>query len=131
MSNTSNYVSTTNACKLCTPLGASMAFRGVEGSIPFLHGSQGCATYMRRYIISHFRESIDIASSALGEKNAIYGGGPNLKKGILNVMIKYEPKVVGIATTCLTETIGDNVPMFISEFKNEFGELPLPGGLGS
>ncbi len=126
MSNTSNYVSTTNACKLCTPLGASMAFRGVEGSIPFLHGSQGCATYMRRYIISHFRESIDIASSALGEKNAIYGGGPNLKKGILNVMIKYEPKVVGIATTCLTETIGDNVPMFISEFTNEFGELPLP-----
>ena len=34
-----NYVSTTNACKLCTPLGASMAFRGVEGAIPFLHGS--------------------------------------------------------------------------------------------
>ena len=126
MSSTSNYVSTTNACKLCTPLGASLAFRGVEGSIPFLHGSQGCATYMRRYIISHFRESIDIASSALGEKNAIYGGGPNLKKGILNVMIKYEPKVVGVATTCLTETIGDNVPMFLSEFKDEFGELPLP-----
>ncbi|MEZ6852001.1 nitrogenase component 1 [Halodesulfovibrio aestuarii] len=126
MSKTSNYVSTTNACKLCTPLGASLAFRGVEGGIPFLHGSQGCATYMRRYIISHFRESIDIASSALGEKNAIYGGGPNLKKGILNVMIKYEPKVVGVATTCLTETIGDNVPMFLSEFKKEFSELPLP-----
>nr|WP_321260836.1 nitrogenase component 1 [uncultured Pseudodesulfovibrio sp.] len=121
-----NYVSTTNACKLCTPLGASLAFRGVEGAIPFLHGSQGCATYMRRYIISHFREPVDIASSALGEKNAIYGGGPNLKKGILNVIKKYEPSLVGVATTCLTETIGDDVPMILNEFRDEFGDLDLP-----
>ena len=121
-----NFVSTTNACKLCTPLGASMAFRGVEGAIPFLHGSQGCATYMRRYVISHFREPVDIASSALGEKQAIYGGGPNLKKGILNVMKKYEPALVGIATTCLTETIGDDVPRALSEFHKEFGDLDLP-----
>ena len=69
-----SYVSTTNACKLCKPLGASIAFKGVEGCVPFLHGSQGCATYMRRYIISHFNEPIDIASSSLGEKHAVYGG---------------------------------------------------------
>lgn len=122
----SPYVSTTNACKLCTPLGAALAFRGVEGAIPFLHGSQGCATYMRRYIISHFREPMDIASSALGEKQAVFGGGPNLKKGILNVMSKYGAKVVGVATTCLTETIGDDVPRLLAEFRKEFGDLPLP-----
>ena len=121
-----NFVSTTNACKLCTPLGASLAFRGVEGAVPFLHGSQGCATYMRRYVISHFREPVDIASSALGEKNAIYGGGPNLKKGILNVMKKYEPQLVGVATTCLTETIGDDVPRYLKEFREEFDDLDLP-----
>jgi nitrogenase molybdenum-iron protein NifN len=121
-----NYVSTTNACKLCTPLGAAMAFRGVEGAIPFLHGSQGCATYMRRYVISHFREPVDIASSALGEKQAVYGGGANLKKGVLNVMKKYEPKLIGVATTCLTETIGDDVPMILKEFFDEFGDLDLP-----
>nr|WP_321513867.1 nitrogenase component 1 [uncultured Pseudodesulfovibrio sp.] len=121
-----NYVSTTNACKLCTPLGASMAFRGVEGAIPFLHGSQGCATYMRRYVISHFREPVDIASSALGEKQAVYGGGVNLKKGALNVMKKYEPKLIGVATTCLTETIGDDVPMILKEFFDEFSDLDLP-----
>ena len=33
---------------LCTPLGACLVYRGVEGCIPFLHGSQGCATYIRR-----------------------------------------------------------------------------------
>ena len=83
------YISTTNACKLCKPLGACLAFRGIEGAVPFLHGSQGCATYMRRYVISHFREPMDIASSSLGEKHAIYGGGPNLKQGLKNVMDKY------------------------------------------
>jgi nitrogenase molybdenum-iron protein NifN len=122
----SPYVSTTNACKLCTPLGAALAFRGIEGAIPFLHGSQGCATYMRRYIISHFREPMDIASSALGEKQAVFGGGPNLKKGILNVMSKYGATVVGVATTCLTETIGDDVPRLLAEFRKEFADLPLP-----
>jgi len=118
-------VSTTNACKLCTPLGATLAFKGVEGAVPFLHGSQGCATYMRRYIISHFREPMDIASSALGEKNAIYGGGPNLKKGLLNAMQKYGAGVIGVATTCLTETIGDDVARLLTEFREEFKDLPL------
>jgi len=122
----SPYVSTTNACKLCTPLGAALAFKGVAGCVPFLHGSQGCATYMRRYVISHFREPVDIASSALGEKNAVYGGGPNLKKGLLNVMRKYAPRVIGVASTCLTETIGDDVPMILKEFRAEFADLDLP-----
>jgi nitrogenase molybdenum-iron protein NifN len=115
------YSATTNACKLCKPLGACLAFRGIEGAIPFLHGSQGCATYMRRYIISHYREPMDIASSSLGEKHAVYGGGPNLKLGLNNVMNKYDASMVGIATTCLTETIGDDVPMIIREFVNDLG----------
>lgn len=114
-----NFRATTNACKLCKPIGACLAFKGVEGAVPFLHGSQGCATYMRRYIISHFREPMDIASSSLGEKNAIFGGGPNLKQGIKNVSTKYGAKMIGIATTCLTETIGDDVPSIIRQFKEE------------
>ncbi len=113
------YVSTTNACKLCKPLGACLAFRGVEGAVPFLHGSQGCATYMRRYIISHYREPMDIASSSLGEKQAVYGGGPNLKQGLGNVMSKYGAGLIGVATTCLTETIGDDVPGIVREFCQE------------
>lgn len=117
------YVSTTNACKLCKPLGACLAFKGIEGAVPFLHGSQGCATYMRRYVISHFREPMDIASSSLGEKHAIYGGGSNLKLGLKNVMTKYNGELIGIATTCLTETIGDDVPLLLNEFRHEFDEL--------
>lgn len=113
------FVSTTNACKLCRPLGAAIAFRGIEGCVPFLHGSQGCATYMRRYLISHYREPVDIASSALGEKHAIYGGGANLKQGLSTVIAKLHPRLIGIASTCLTETIGDDVPRLVREFIEE------------
>jgi len=120
------YISTTNACKLCKPLGACLAFRGIEGAVPFLHGSQGCATYMRRYVISHFREPMDIASSSLGEKHAVYGGGPNLKQGLLNVMTKYGARLIGVATTCLTETIGDDVPGLVREFSREQEAAALP-----
>ena len=121
-----NYISTTNACKLCKPMGATIAFRGIEGAVPFLHGSQGCATYMRRYIISHFNEPMDIASSALGEKHAIFGGGPNLKQGLKNVMEKFGPRLIGIASTCLTETIGDDLPALIREFRQEQDGCALP-----
>ena len=62
-----SFTATRNACKMCTPLGACLAFSGIEGCVPFLHGSQGCATYIRRYLISHFREPMDIASSNFGE----------------------------------------------------------------
>ncbi|OKY76947.1 MAG: nitrogenase [Desulfobulbaceae bacterium DB1] len=121
-----NYISTTNACKLCKPLGACLAFRGIEGTVPYLHGSQGCATYMRRYIISHFNEPIDIASSSLSEKHAVYGGAANLKLGLKNVTRKYQPRMIGIATTCLTETIGDDVPMILKEYDKEFGNRSTP-----
>jgi nitrogenase molybdenum-iron protein NifN len=122
-----NYISTTNACKLCKPLGACLAFKGIEGAVPYLHGSQGCATYMRRYIISHYNEPIDIASSSLSEKHAIYGGGPNLKLGLTNVTAKYRPEIIGIATTCLTETIGDDVAMYLREYGEDTkGSVGLP-----
>ena len=124
--NPPNYLSTTNACKLCTPLGAALAFKGIEGAVPYLHGSQGCATYMRRYIISHFNEPIDIASSSLSEKHAVYGGGANLKVGLMNVTEKYRQQLIGIATTCLTETIGDDVRLFLREYEKEVkGEKPI------
>jgi len=121
-----DFVATRNACKMCTPLGACLAFSGVEGCVPFLHGSQGCATYIRRYLISHFREPMDIASSNFGEHAAIFGGRDNLQLGLSNVIQAYGPRMVGVATTCLSETIGDDMPMLLGQFHRE----AMPGLVG-
>ncbi|MCC7145953.1 MAG: hypothetical protein IT443_05865 [Phycisphaeraceae bacterium] len=116
--------SSRNACKLCTPLGACFVFRGVEGAVPLLHGSQGCSTYIRRYMISHFREPVDIASSNFAEASAIFGGQQNLRAGLLNVIRQYAPRLVGIATTCLAETIGDDVRSYLRDFRRDFPDAP-------
>ncbi|NTU93225.1 MAG: nitrogenase [Chlorobiaceae bacterium] len=123
---TTAKTATQNACKLCNPLGACLAFRGIENSVPFLHGSQGCATYIRRYLISHYKEPIDIASSNFNEETAVFGGSHNLKLGLKNVTQQYKPAVIGIATTCLSETIGDDVPMILKEYRAIMGDAPLP-----
>ncbi|MBN2703066.1 MAG: hypothetical protein JXR23_02550 [Pontiellaceae bacterium] len=122
-----HFTATRNACKLCAPLGACLAFRGIEGCLPFLHGSQGCATYIRRYLISHFREPMDIASSSFGEDSVVFGGRRNLFEGLAHVIEGYHPQVLGIATTCLAETIGDDVSMYVKEFISEKrNSLALP-----
>ena len=129
MSNGNNhpeYSATQNACKLCAPLGASLVFKGIEGAVPLLHGSQGCSTYIRRYLISHYKEPVDIACSNFAEETAIFGGGVNLKVALDNIRDQYEPRLVGVATTCLSETIGDDVPMFIREYQNARAEEKLP-----
>lgn len=117
---------TINACKLCNPLGASLVFRGIEGAVPLLHGSQGCATYIRRYLISHFKEPIDIASSNFTETSTIFGGGPNLKTAVRNVIAQYKPGMIGVATTCLSETIGDDLKMILHEFNQEYSSPDRP-----
>ncbi|MFW6366004.1 MAG: nitrogenase component 1, partial [Spirochaetota bacterium] len=112
---TERYRVSRNACKLCTPLGACFAFKGIQGCMPLVHGSQGCSTYIRRYMISHYREPIDIASSNFSENTAIYGGLENLKTAIGNVYSQYAPLVIGVATTCLSETIGDDVAGLVAK----------------
>jgi nitrogenase molybdenum-iron protein NifN len=101
------------------PMGSVLVFRGIENCMTLFHGSQGCSTYMRLHLAHHFREPVDIASSALSERGAVYGGATNLKQGLKNVIKGYSPKAIGIATTCLAETIGDDVPQIVREFQAE------------
>jgi len=119
------YTATRNACKLCSPLGACFVFRGIKKSMPLLHGSQGCSTYIRRYLISHFNEPVDIASSNFTEETAVFGGAANLFLAIDNIIKQYEPEFIGIATTCLSETIGDDVPLILRKYSNKCTKSPV------
>ena len=110
---------TVNPCSMCMPMGSIIAFKGIENSMTLLHGSQGCSTYMRLHLVHHFREPVDVGSSALSERGAVYGGAANLKKGLKNIIKGYSPTVIGVATTCLAETIGDDVLQIIHEFEKE------------
>lgn len=103
-----------------------MAFRGVAGCIPLIHGSQGCATYIRRYTISHFREPMDIASSSFVESATVFGGSALFSTGLDNLIKQYSPAAIGVCTSCLSETIGDDVALFLREYEASHKDATLP-----
>ncbi|MCZ9312307.1 MAG: nitrogenase [Methanocorpusculum sp.] len=110
-----------NPCNMCMPMGGIIALKGVEGAMVILHGSQGCSTYMRRHIAEHFDEPVDVGSSSLNEKGTIYGGSSQLKTAIDNIRKVYNPAVIGVLTTCLAETTGEDVHRIVEEYCRERG----------
>ncbi|KJS15273.1 MAG: nitrogenase [Peptococcaceae bacterium BRH_c4b] len=127
-----------NPCHMCMPMGGILPFKGIEKSMVIIHGSQGCSTYMRRHIAEHFNEPIDVASSSLNEKGTIYGGEKNLKQGLDNLIKLYNPGLIGVLTTCLAETIGEDIDRIATSYLAERGlenypliTVPTPGYGGS
>jgi nitrogenase molybdenum-iron protein NifN len=113
------------------PLGGIIAFRGIAGSMALVHGSQGCSTYMRLTCVNHFNEPVDIASSSLNEKQTIHGGEANLKKALDNVQRVYAPSLIGVLTTCLAETMGEDLERIIRDYQKDRGTggpviIPVP-----
>lgn len=102
-----------NPAKTCQPIGAMYAALGIHRCLPHSHGSQGCCSYHRMHLTRHFRDPIMASTSSFTEGSSVFGGGANLKTSIKNVFEIYDPDVMAIHTTCLTETIGDDIPSFI------------------
>ena len=115
-----------NPAHACQPLGAELAAHGFEGTLPFVHGSQGCASYYRSTLNRHFREPAPAVSDAMTEDGAVFGGQNNLHEGLENAVALYKPKMVAIFTSCMPEIIGDDLTAFI---KNARGKGIVPEGM--
>jgi len=113
---------TVNPQKNSPALGATLAYLGVDRMLGLLHGAQGCSTFIRLQLSRHFKESIALNSTAMSEDAAIFGGWENLKKGLGRVIEKFRPGVVGVMTSGLTETMGDDVRSAIAQFREEHPE---------
>jgi nitrogenase molybdenum-iron protein beta chain len=108
-------------------MGALQVLLGMKNTMPLIHGSQGCGTYMRFQLTRHFQEPIEVASTSMNEKTVIYGGEYNLLKALKNITEKQSPDLIGVTSSCLTETIGDDMDGIIEKFKkaNLGKELPF------
>lgn len=118
----SSKAATVNPQKNSPALGATMAYLGIDNMLGLLHGAQGCSTFIRLQLSRHYKESIALNATAMSEDTAIFGGWENLKKGIGRVIEKFQPRVVGVMTTGLTETMGDDVSSAIKQFREEHPE---------
>ncbi len=115
----STKCATVNPQKNSPALGATMAYLGIDNMLGLLHGAQGCSTFIRLQLSRHYKESIALNCTAMSEDTAIFGGWENLKKGIKRVIDKFKPEIVGIMTSGLTETMGDDVQSAIVHFRQE------------
>ncbi|MEI6208054.1 MAG: bifunctional nitrogenase iron-molybdenum cofactor biosynthesis protein NifEN [Desulfuromonadales bacterium] len=115
----SSKAATVNPQKNSPALGATMAYLGIDNMLGLLHGAQGCSTFIRLQLSRHYKESIALNATAMSEDTAIFGGWDNLKKGIGRVIEKFHPQVVGVMTSGLTETMGDDVHSAIVHFRQE------------
>ncbi|MBL3585549.1 nitrogenase molybdenum-iron protein subunit beta [Rhodovulum sulfidophilum] len=112
-----------NPAKACQPLGAVFAAAGYEGTMSFVHGSQGCVAYYRSHLSRHFKEPASAVSSSMTEDAAVFGGLVNMVDGLANTYALYQPKMIAVSTTCMAEVIGDDLNSFIIQAK-EKGSVP-------
>ncbi|MBX9709096.1 MAG: nitrogenase molybdenum-iron protein subunit beta [Caulobacteraceae bacterium] len=120
---------TINPTKACQPIGAMYAAQGFEGTLPFVHGSQGCVAYFRTHLTRHFKEPNNAVSSSMTEDAAVFGGLNNLVDGLANAYTLYKPKMIAVMTTCMAEVIGDDLGGFIGTAKNKDSvpqDFPVP-----
>ncbi|HRD35499.1 MAG TPA: nitrogenase iron-molybdenum cofactor biosynthesis protein NifN, partial [Rhodocyclaceae bacterium] len=106
---TSNKAAVTNPLKLSPALGAALAFLGVEKSLPLLHGSQGCTAFALVLMVRHFNEAIPLQTTAMSELTTILGGADNVEQAIANIRERAQPKLIGLCSTALTETRGEDI----------------------
>jgi len=116
---------TINPSKTCQPVGAMYAALGVHGCMPHSHGSQGCCSYHRTVLSRHFKEPAIATTSAFSEGACVFGGGSNIKTAVKNIFDIYTPEIIAVHTTCLSETIGDDLKTYITDMNIPEGKHVL------
>lgn len=112
-----------NPAKTCQPIGAMYAALGIHGCLPHSHGSQGCCAYHRSTLTRHYKEPVMAGTSSFTEGSSVFGGQSNLLQALNNMFTLYDPDVIAVHTTCLSETIGDDIPQIARKAKAD-GKIP-------
>ncbi|KPQ34324.1 MAG: nitrogenase MoFe cofactor biosynthesis protein NifE [Phormidesmis priestleyi Ana] len=112
-----------NPLKQSQPLGAAIAYLGIKGMMPLLHGSQGCTAFAKVMLVRHFREAIPLSTTAMTEVSTILGGEENIETAIVTLLKNSNPEIIGLCTTGLTETRGDDMPRILKELRERNPKL--------
>ena len=114
---------TVNPLKMSAPLGGAMAFMGLDACMPMLHGAQGCTAFGLVALVRHFREGIPFQTTAMNEVATILGGLDNLEQALVNIATRAHPRIIGVCTTGLVETRGEDVAGDIRIIRQRHPEL--------
>lgn len=114
---------TVNPLKMSQPIGGALAFMGLAGAMPLLHGSQGCTSFGLVLFVRHFREAIPLQTTAMSEVATVLGGFDNVEQAVVNIANRTKPAVIGICSTGVTEIKGDDLAGFVKQIRQRHPEL--------
>jgi nitrogenase molybdenum-iron protein NifN len=106
-----------NPLKASQPVGASLAFLGLDRALPLMHGSQGCTAFAKVFLVRHFREPIPLQTTAMDQVATIMGADENVVQALATIAEKNDPAVIGLCTTGLSETQGTDIRRCVREFR--------------
>lgn len=117
-----------NPLKASQPVGASLAFLGINRAIPMMHGSQGCTAFGKVYFVRHFREPIPLQTTAMDQVSTVMNADENVIEGLRAVCEKSKPALIGMPTTGLAETQGTDIKRLVKDFyaaHPEYAGIPV------
>ena len=123
-----NKALSVNPLKASQPIGASLAFLGINKAMPMMHGSQGCTAFGKVYFVRHFREPVPLQTTAMDQVSTVMNADENVIEGLRAVCEKSKPALVGLPTTGLSETQGTDIKRLVKDFyaaHPEFAHIPV------
>lgn len=109
--------------KSSQPLGASLAFLGLNRAIPMMHGSQGCTAFAKVMFVRHFREPIPLQTTAMEQISTVMGADENIVEGLKTICEKNAPAAIGLLTTGLSETQGCDIRRALATFRQRYPQF--------
>jgi len=106
-----------NPLKVSQPIGASLAFLGLNRCLPLMHGSQGCTAFGKVFFVRHFREPIPLQTTAMDQVSSIMGADDNVIEALCTLSDKSKPDIIGLVTTGLSETQGTDIRRSVRDFR--------------
>jgi nitrogenase molybdenum-iron protein NifN len=119
----SNKAAAINPLKMSQPLGGALALLGIDSCLPCFHGSQGCTAFGLVLMVRHFREAIPLQTTAMDQVQTILGGYDNLEAAVLTMYERNKPEVIGVCSTGLTETKGEDMQGALTIFRKKHPEV--------
>lgn len=104
--------------KVSQPVGASLAFLGLRGAMPLMHGSQGCTAFAKVFFVRHFREPIPLQTTAMDQVSAVMGADDSIVEALATVCKKATPELIGLVSTGLSEAQGCDLKGAVKRFRS-------------
>lgn len=109
----------------CTLHGAIKTISAIHGVVPVLHASAGCslgARYGENTLGGSLSGSAgwqETSATTLQEKHVVFGGTSRLREQLKNTVKVIRGDLYVVATGCVPETVGDDVPAMVKESREQ------------